>query len=234
MLLDIVDLDARIERAEAARRNPPQAARVKELIARRNELGRDLVSRSNARDDLKLSLARVESDIDVARKRTDRDRDRLGRTAIARDAQALESEIASLAVRIDALETQQLDLMEQLETAEAAVAEQQAILDAVTAEGQQLSIEAKDAIQKASEEITALTRDRAAVAERIPDDLLAEYTRIAARQVGAGLFQHGTCGGCHIALSPTGLSALQATPLSDVAHCEDCGCIIIRTEESGL
>ncbi|MGO3320761.1 MAG: zinc ribbon domain-containing protein, partial [Microbacterium gubbeenense] len=164
-LLDLSRVDVELQRAEEARRNPPQAARVKELLAVRGEQGRALVEKSNARDDLKVLLGRVESDISVARVRQDRDRDRLEKTAVARDARALESEIEALTARIDGLETQQLELMEQLQAADDDVAAQQSLLDQTSAEGQELSAGGKQAVEKAAAELEQLTRDRAALVE---------------------------------------------------------------------
>lgn len=233
-LLDLVRVDIELQRAEDARQHPPQAARVKELIATRGEQGRTLVEKTNARDDLKVQLGRVESDISVARTRQERDRDLLGKTAVAREARALEGEIDSLAVRIDGLETQQLELMEQLQAADEAVAAQQRLLEQTTAEGQELSVGGKAAVEKAAAEVQQLTRDRAAVVSRIPSDLVALYERLAARGPAVGHFQHGTCGGCHMALAPTDIAQLRKAADDDVMHCPECGCIIVRTAESGL
>jgi len=233
-LLDLSRVDVELQRAEEARRNPPQAARVKELLAVRGEQGRALVEKSNARDDLKVLLGRVESDISVARVRQDRDRDRLEKTAVARDARALESEIEALTARIDGLETQQLELMEQLQAADDDVAAQQSLLDQTSAEGQELSAGGKQAVEKAAAELEQLTRDRAALVEKIPADLVADYDRLAARGPAVGHFQHGTCGGCHMALAPTHVAQLRKAADDEVFHCPECGCIIVRTAESGL
>ncbi|MGO3720072.1 zinc ribbon domain-containing protein [Microbacterium gubbeenense] len=233
-LLDLSRVDVELQRAEEARRNPPQAARVKELLAVRGEQGRALVEKSNARDDLKVLLGRVESDISVARVRQDRDRDRLEKTAVARDARALESEIEALTARIDGLETQQLELMEQLQAADDDVAAQQSLLDQTSAEGQELSAGGKQAVEKAAAELEQLTRDRAALVEKIPADLVADYDRLAARGPAVGHFQHGTCGGCHMALAPTHVAQLRKAADDEVFYCPECGCIIVRTAESGL
>lgn len=234
LLLDLADIDRRMTAAEAARTNPPQAARVKELIEHRNALGRELVTRTNARDDVAAELKRIEGDIDVARKRRERDEQRLGQTAIARDALALQEEIAALGARIDALETSELELMERRDEAEAARAEQQALLDATTAEGRRLSEEAKQAVTDATRELTELRRDREALAGRLPAGLLAAYERLAARGTGAALFTRTTCGGCRMTLSPSDISAVRSTPLDEVAYCPECGTILVRTNESGL
>ncbi len=220
--------------AETARTNPPQAARVKELIEHRNALGRELVSRTNARDDVVSELRRIEGDIDVARKRRERDEQRLGQTAIARDALAMQEEIAALGNRIDQLETLELELMERRDEAEAALAEQQALLDETTGEGRRLSEEAKQAVASAARELAELERDREALTGRLPADLRSEYERLAARGIGAALFTRTTCGACRMTLSPSDISAVRATPLDEVAHCPECGTILVRTNESGL
>ena len=234
LLLDLAGIDQRMKAAEAARVNPPQAARVKELIEQRNALGRELVARTNARDHVVTELKRVEADIDVARKRRERDEQRLGQTAIARDALALQEEIAALANRIDALETTELELMERRDVAEAALAEQQALVDETTSEGRRLSEEAKETVAAATRELEELRRDRDALVGRLPADLLAAYERLAARRTGAALFTRTTCGGCRMTLSPSDIAAVRATPLDEIAYCPECGTILVRTNESGL
>lgn len=235
LLLELADIDRRLRRAENARRNPPQAARVQELVAQRGVQSGELAVRAGVRDELRAELARVEGDASVAAQRRDRDRARLETSASAKDAQALEREIAALTTRLSGLEDTELELMERLESAEAAVAEQEALLAETTAEGQRLSAEGRTHVENASGEITALGRDREAVAVRVPEPLVAAYERLAARGgVAAGLFTRGTCGACNVLLSPSDLQELRAVPDDVVATCPECGALLVRTEESGL
>ena len=234
ILLDLASIDVSLGRVDAQRKNPPHAARVKELISSRNEQGRVLMEHTNTRDDLKTELQRVEGDINVTNGRKKRDEERLSQTAVARDARALESEIEALTARISNLETRQLELMDQVEAASARVSEQEKVLADIAEEGQRLSAEGKKAVEAAQTEFAQLERDREAVAGRIPEALLKDYERLAERGVGAGLFQQGTCGGCHIALSPIAVATLRKAAADDVVYCPECGCIMVRTHESGL
>ncbi|WP_345750276.1 zinc ribbon domain-containing protein [Microbacterium rhizophilus] len=234
LLLDVVDIDRRLAQAEAVRRNPPQAARVQELIARRTSLGRELADRAGARDDLRAELKRIEGDVEVVSARRARDAERLNVATSPKDAQGLEHEIASLDRRRSDLEDAELEVMEKLEAADAALAEQQALMDEVTSEGQRLSGEAKELVAKATSDIDALTRDRGAVAGRIPADLLALYERLAARGTGTAVFTRGMCGACNMNLAPSDLAVLRSTPADEVALCPECGGIMVRTAESGL
>lgn len=233
-LLDLAGLDEDLRRADHARRNPAQAARVKELLTERATHAAELTRRLGARDDAKTELARIQSDVAVVDARASRDQERLANTSSAKDAQGLEHEIASLAKRKSDLEDAELEVMERLEEAESAVAEQEALIASVNEEGARLSAEAKSAVADATARHEAATRDRAAIAASLPADLVGTYDRLAARGVGAGLLQHRTCGGCRMVLSGTDLNAVRAATEDDVVMCPECGCILVRGQDSGL
>lgn len=231
-LLDLADLDARILRDERVKGNPPQAERVRELIAQRSTLTQELGSRANARDDLKAELARVESDVSVVDARIARDSERLAASTNPKQAQGFESELASLARRKSDLEDAEIALMEQLEAADAAVAAQEAIIAETNAQGAELSAEAKRVVAEATERLEAARRDRSAIAGAIPADLLALYERLASRGNGAGLLRAGACEACRMVLPPSDLAAVRRAQTDEVVFCPECGAILVRTEES--
>lgn len=233
-LLDVADFDARIRHADQARKNPPQAARVNDLIARRQQLAQELTVRLGARDDLRVELARVESDVAVVDARRARDADRLQTVTNPKDAQGLESELLSLARRKNDLEDSELEIMERLEQSEAAVAEQETAIADTNAEGARLSAEGKAVVASASQTFDAATRDRAAAAAGVPADLIALYERLSTRNAGAALLQRATCEGCRMMLSGSDLAAFRQAAPDAVLTCPECGCILVRTEESGL
>lgn len=234
LLLDVADLDRRLQQAEHARTQPAQAARINELAKERQEQLRELTVLTGVRDDARTELRRLESDVALAEQRRTRDAERLAAATNPKDAQALERELASLARRLSDLEDAQLEVMGRVEDAESAVAAQQALIDAITAEGTELTAQAKTAVAAATTEGEHLSRDRAAIAEGIPADLLAEYTRRVARGPGAALLRRGTCEGCRMMLSGTDLNSIRHAAPDEVVSCPECGCILVRTDESGL
>ncbi len=234
ILLDVADLDRRIAQAERARTTPTQAGRISELVAIRQEQLRDLTALTGTRDDVRTELVRLESDVRLVEQRRARDADRLAAATNAKEAQALEHELASLAKRQSDLEDIELDVMGRVEEAEAAVAAQQALLDTTTAEGSALTAQAKADIAAATDLGAQLARDREAVVDTLPAPLLAEYTRRAANSAGAALLTRGTCEGCRILLPGTDLNDIRRAPVDAVVSCPECGCILVRTEESGL
>ncbi|PCE13942.1 DNA-binding protein [Microbacterium sp. SZ1] len=234
ILLDIADLDRRIAQAERARTKPTQAARISELVAIRQEQLRELTALTGTRDDVRTELKRIESDVALVEQRRARDAQRLAAATNPKEAQALEHEIASLARRQSDLEDAQLDVMGRVEDADAAVAAQQALLDTTTTEGTALTAQAKADVAAATDLGAQLARDREAVAATVPAPLLAEYTRRAANSAGAALLTRGTCEGCRIVLPGTDLAEIRRAAEDAVVSCPECGCILVRTEESGL
>lgn len=233
-LLDIADLDRRIAQAERAKTKPSQAERITELVAIRQDQLRELTALAGARDDVRTELKRLESDVAVVEARRNRDAERLAASTNPKDAQALEHELGSLARRQSDLEDAELDVMGRLEEAEAAVAAQQALLDTTTAEGSALTAQAKADVAAATDLGAQLARDRAAVAETVSPALLAEYDRRAKNSAGAALLTRGTCEGCRILLPSTDLNDIRRAADDLVVSCPECGCILVRTEESGL
>ncbi len=234
LLIDLARLDATIGRADSERRNPSQSGRVNELLAQRQAESAVLTGLLGERDDARAELGRLESDVALVDARVARDTERLAATSNAKEAQGLEHELASLAGRKSALEDAELVIMERLETADAAVAAQEAVIAEINAAGAQASAEGKAAVAAATATWESATRDREAVAARVPADLLAAYDRIAARGVGAGLLRRRACEACHMVLSGTDLQALRQVAVDDVVMCPECGAILVRAEDSGL
>ncbi|KQZ25025.1 zinc ribbon domain-containing protein [Microbacterium sp. Root553] len=234
ILLDVADLDRRIAQAERARTKPSQAARIAELVAIRQEQLRELTALTGTRDDVRTELTRLESDVKLVEQRRARDADRLATSTNPKDAQALEHEIASLTRRQSDLEDIELDVMGRVEDADAAVAAQQALLATTTAEGTALTAQAKADVQAATDLAAQLARDRDAVTAAVPAPLLAEYTRRASNSAGAALLTRGTCEGCRILLPGTDINDIRNAPDDLVVSCPECGCILVRTDETGL
>jgi predicted nucleic acid-binding Zn-ribbon protein len=233
-LVEVAQLDARIRQAENARKNPPQAGRVQELLGRRQQLSQELTTRLGARDDLRTELSRIESDVAVVDARAARDAQRLAASTNSKEAQGFESELAALARRKSDLEDAELAVMERLELADAAVAEQEALIAATNAEGSELSAEGKRAVAEATAAFDAATRDRAAIAGALPADLIALYDRVAVRSAGAAFLRRRTCEGCNMVLAGTDLQVLRQSAEDEVVTCPECGCLLVRDDESGL
>ena len=79
-----------------------------------------------------------------------------------------------------------------------------------------------------------LARARVARVDSVSPSHMAEYQRRVGRTAGAALLRRATCEGCRMVLSGTDLNVIRRAADDDVMSCPECGCILVRTEESGL
>lgn len=232
-LVDIQALDDRLRQAEHARRNPPQADRVKELLAQRQAQSQELTTRRGAREDLQTELSRLEADVKVVEARRARDESLLQVSTNSKEAQGLEHELESLRKRQSDLEDLELDLMERIEIADAGIAEQEALMAQTNEEGARLSAEAKAVVADAAALSEQLTRDRDALRTLVDTNVLAFYDRLSERGTGAALLQGRTCGACHMVLTGSDYERLRTIPEDEIAFCPQCSAILVRAVESG-
>jgi uncharacterized protein len=234
-LLRLQEADTRLNQLEHALKNLPQRAEVDALMPQVETIRRQFATRNGELEDARIELKRTESDVEVVEARIARDAGRLEHTASMKDAQALESELASLRKRRFDLEEIELTVMERVEQIETDLAQIDA--ERSTLDGRLESVQAElasgsDAIQTQKDQ---LARDRSAVAAAVPDDLVALYEKQRARYgVGAALLVRGVSLGSNVKLTESDLAVIRAAAPDDVVLCPDSGAILIRNEESGL
>jgi predicted nucleic acid-binding Zn-ribbon protein len=236
-LLDVQDHDIRLTQLDHRRRTLPEHARVSELEQRLRGIGDHVVSARTIAGDLTRELTKAEADVEVVRQRAARDQARLdaGQTG-AKELQALQHEVASLAQRQTVLEDVELEVMERLEAAQATVAEregEQARLQVELAE----VVAARDAAVAAVDaEAAAVRRARVDAAAGLPADLLALYEKVreSGGGVGAARLRSRRCEGCRMELTPVDLGRFRVAAEDVVLRCEECGRILVRVPDSGL
>jgi predicted nucleic acid-binding Zn-ribbon protein len=237
-LLDLQELDARLDRLAHRRRTLPELAEIANAEERLGGVADALVAAQTEISDIDREQKKAEQDVDQVRARADRDQKRLdsGQVSSARDLENLQSEIVSLQKRQSDLEEIVLDVMERREEAEARLRAVETNKEAAEKELAELS-ERRDAAHGEIDGQAELTRTaRAGVAGDIPDDLLKLYEKLREqhRGVAATALLRGQCQGCHLQLNTVELNAIRAAAKDEVVRCEDCRRILVRTPESGL
>lgn len=235
LLLDLQTLDTRLQQVAHRVSTLPESAAVAALTIEQTELQRVLTERTGAWEDAQAELKRTEADVAVVDARIVRDRERLQASASVKDVAALEQELAALAKRKSDLEDIELAVMETVEERERELAEartQAAALEQRLAD----SIDARElALGATSADRDAVTAERAAVAAKVPADLLALYEKQRERYgVGASLLRGGVSQASGVALNASDMSAVRAAAPDDVLLCPDSNAILVRTGESGL
>jgi len=152
-----------------------------------------------------------------------------GEISSPRELQAMQADVEQLRRLQRGLENRELELMEEREPLDVTVAE----LDGESAALADDLDRLRRALVAAEAEIDAdEARERAARAETaalIAPALVAEYDRCRtqARGVGVARLIGSTCQGCHLSIPSTEVERIRKAPEGTIAHCDNCGCILV-------
>ena len=237
-LLDVQGLDSKLDRLAHRRRNLPELAEITRVASSLTEVGDLLVAAQTQESDVRREVAKAEADVEAVRSRSIRDRKRMDSGAVgsAKELEALQHEVQSLARRQSDLEDVELEAMERLESIQDRVTE-------LAARKESLTVELVDLEQRRDEKFADIGRDaeyisgeRTRAATGLPEDLMALYAKLCADQggVGAAALWQGKCQGCRLQLTPMEIARVRDAPGEEVLRCEECRRILVRTAESGV
>ena len=237
-LLDIQACDTRLSQLRHRLATLPEAAELEQVRERKEYLRREIVAAETIVSDLERERLKADADVDLVRERSRKDRELLDSGSITdpKQLQSLESEITSLAKRQNDLEDVELEIMERLEGAQAAVVQLTGDRAEVEGNEERLAAVVAQAQGEVETERAEVVADRSSLVSTVTEELLALYEKIRGDHsgLGAARLHRGRCEGCHLELPPTEVSAIKAAPADEVLRCEECRCILVRTEESGL
>jgi predicted nucleic acid-binding Zn-ribbon protein len=235
LLLDLQALDTKLQQLGHRASTLPEIATLTSLGAERDALQRTVAEQTGSWEDAQAELKRTESDVAVVEARIARDSERLQASASVKDVAALEQELAALAKRKSDLEDIELAVMETAEEREGALATSRASLADLEARIAEATAARDAALSGLNGEREQAAAERAAIAARVPDDLLALYEKQRERYgVGASLLQGGVSLASGVALNSSDMSTIRAAAPDDVLLCPDSNAVLVRTGESGL
>jgi predicted nucleic acid-binding Zn-ribbon protein len=236
-LLDLQAIDTRLDQIAHRRRTLPQLERLADLEDQARKVDADVVRAETSLGDIQREVSKAEADVQLVRDRAARDRARLDAgTGSAKDLQALQHELESLARRQNELEDVELEVMERAETAEAELSElrrrQREVHELVST----VTAERDGALAELDREEAEVAGPRGDVAAEVGDDLVALYEKVrtASGGLGAAALSRRRCGGCHLELNQVDINRISTAEPDEVIRCEECRRILVRTPESGL
>lgn len=238
-LLDVQSHDTRLAQIAHRRSHLPEHAEVDRFAAERELTGKRMIAARTVAGDIAMELVKAETDVEQVRSRAVRNRMRLETgTGTAKDLQALQRELESLADRQTVLEDAQLEVMERAEAAQAQVADVEAALAKLDERGAEIVSRRDAALEQLADEELSERRAREAAAAGVPAELMALYEKVRASSSSAGIaaarIAQRRCEGCRLEMNNVELGRLRTAAPDAVVRCEECGRILIRTPESGL
>ena len=182
-----------------------------------------LVQAEHALLEAKAGIKHLEGEIEEGRRQIQKFREQQLQIKSNDGYKALEKEIATAQSAIRKLEDRELEAMETVETAGA---EAQSRRDSLPKEQKRVEEEIKAFLARSAGldgELKAKEAERKTLAAEIDPKWLARYERIFAKQRDAAiaLVEHGTCGSCHMKLSPS--QVVEARKPDTLTLCDFCG-----------
>ncbi len=235
-MLDVQALDSRLDQLAHRRRTLPQLADLERVTSEAAQVRDLLVGAETEQSDVEREVAKAESDVEAVRQRAVRDQQRMDTGAVgsAKELEALQHELGSLAKRQADLEEVELDVMQRLEDVQSRVHELKTRSGDLAAEQADLEAQRDEAFTEIDKDSGYLVGERARAAEGLPGDLVALYEKLRADNggVGAAVLQGNRCMGCRLEQTPIELARIAAAPADEVHRCEECRRILVRPATS--
>jgi predicted nucleic acid-binding Zn-ribbon protein len=224
----LATLDAEISRSKAVIGALITESAFSTLRSEQRDFAAALITSRNELDTVELEISRAETDLHLVEQRIKRDEERLNQTQSSKDAQGIQSELATLAKRKSDLEDFELEVLERKDAAAAAFAvvlEQKTELENRLAK---LEAENEAAIMKLRSGLDLTVQARAKQAANIPAELLELFEKKASRGIPVGKLNGRECGACRISLGATAYNEISVLARDEIATCPDCQAILVR------
>ena len=236
-MLDLQALDTRLDQIAHRKATLPELAELLELYARTSVLDDDLVRARTAVGDVQREIVKADTDVHLVRERSARDQARMeAGQGTAKDMQALQHEVESLARRQSELEDVELEVMERAEGMAADVSRLAAARAGLAARVEELEASRDKVFSELDAEVEQIGHSRGDVVAGVGKDLVDLYEKIRASRggIGAAVLRQRRCEGCNLELNQGDINRFTTAAEDEVLRCEECRRILIRTSESGI
>ena len=227
-LLKLSQVDLEIEQIKTEISKAVNSKELSDASAKLAESSSSVLTARTTFENLNMESRKADDNLRLVEERIARDQDRLNNTSSPKDAQAMQSEIESLTIRKNELEEVELEVLERLEAAE----DELAALSSQREELSKVVSSLQEAIQGQVEELKSrgrkATADRETLLTKVPEDVLARYSELAAKQIAVGQVENRSCSACRMGLTASTIDSLSALTQDQVGTCPECLAMIVR------
>ncbi len=221
-LLDVQDLDLQIDRLLERRQSLPELDDYKAVHEGLKELEAEHEKAAGSLKELELGLDKSEGELELLELKLDEHETRLFAGGMSgRETEHMRLEVQSLKGQREAMEEKVLQLLDGIDPERDAVKN----LEAKVSESAERKNELESSIKTQWKQIDSeLARKEVRKSEAIVpigDELMELYEKLRRTKEGVAIaaFDHGVCGGCHMALSPAEQDEAFADDLPRCVHC---------------
>lgn len=228
-LLALFELDLSIARVQKEAGHLEQGQQLVDLRRELALANTELAQLVHQVEQTEIELKRAEQDLELVEKRIALDRERLNHTSSSKDAQGMQSELESLAKRKSDLEDIELAILERQESEQSSLGVAKQRRDEIAAKLEAETAAIAKRLAELAAQLAELNRQRAQATAGLPAELVGDYERLLGRGVPVGRLKGRDCQACQLSLSAADYAKVVDLDSEEVAHCPDCGAILIRS-----
>ncbi|HET8739601.1 MAG TPA: C4-type zinc ribbon domain-containing protein [Acidimicrobiia bacterium] len=221
-LLELQEIDLQIDRLLEARQSLPELEQYRAAHEALEEKKREREGLAAELRQLELDLDKAEGELEMLEAKLSEHETRLFAGGMsARETEHMRLEVQSLRGQKDAMEEKVLGLLEQVDPVRAAVAAVDAEIEKIEAAKASLESKIKEQWAVIDAELARKEARKKEAMEPIDPELLDLYENLRSHKEGVAVaaYDHGVCGGCHMALSPAEQEEAFSGDLPRCVHC---------------
>ncbi|HIE22240.1 MAG TPA: hypothetical protein EYP73_06550 [Acidimicrobiia bacterium] len=221
-LLDLQEIDLQIDGLLEKRQSLPELESYKQTHAELEELRAELAEAEAALKEMELALDKASGELEMLETKLDEHETRLFSGGMsARETEHMRLEVQGLRAQKGTMEEKVLRLMEEVDPAREGVEELRSQAKALEEEKGRLEVSIREQWKKIDAELARKEERKKAAVEPVPEDLMELYEKLRRIKEGVAVaaFDHGVCGGCHMALSPAEQDEAFSSEIPRCVHC---------------
>ena len=232
-LLDLQAIDTAIRQLEHRRNHLPEQVALDDNAALLSQISTDYAAATEQLQRLAAQQKRHEDEVATvdSRRKSEEGRMYSGLITSEKELEALRHEIHALRNRKSDLEDALLEIMEQREETESLVETLKVRHAELTGQVSVLTSARDEAARDIDAELTDRRGARTEVTTELPAEIVSFYNQLRERKQGVAVaeLQGRTCQGCRLQLTAIEFEEAMEDASSGLAHCEQCGRILIPT-----
>lgn len=229
LLLDLAEIDAAKDRLQQTAKRLPEQQHLNRMHTERSAKRAEIVKLTGALEATETEAKRVRDDIAVVNARIARDESKIADSADGSTTVELKRELDTLARRSAVLSETEAALREQELREKAALHTAQEQLRSLETETADLESRREQAVASLRDEAKRNAKERAALTEKIPAELVALYDERRARNgIGASLLVGNVTSATGVRLDPGLLNTIRRADPDEVIICPDSGGVLVR------
>lgn len=229
-LLDLQRVDTATDRLQLRRADLPEQGELDDLVAQREEIAGARAEKQLELDAAIREQSKLEDEISMIGQKIEHEQERLysGAVTVAKELANIQAELDALRRRKNHLEDQELEVMERREDLEKEAGALNSSFEDLDAKVADATARRDAATVEIDRELAGLASEREGIAPTLHHDVLELYEDVRAKKggVGVGALQRGTCGACHLPLSPLAREEIRTTD-EPIVRCENCRRLLV-------